>query len=83
MMRAHLPQSVAVERLRAGAGTQFDPAIVGLFLEYLDTHGGTHGDAAADLAFLEELFPDADDGRVPRAPAGDRLLRVAALDDRD
>ena len=79
--RARLPQAVAVERLRAGAVTQFDPAIVGLFFEYLDTHDpSTRDPASADLAFLEELFRHADDGC---APVGGRLLRAAALGDRD
>ncbi|MGH9902579.1 MAG: HD-GYP domain-containing protein, partial [Pyrinomonadaceae bacterium] len=34
--RKRLPREVAVERLRAAAGTQFDPVVVGKLFEYLD-----------------------------------------------
>jgi putative nucleotidyltransferase with HDIG domain len=34
--RAALPWSRAVEEIRAGAGTQFDPEVVGVFLQYLE-----------------------------------------------
>lgn len=54
--RARLPKAVAVERLRVGAGTQFDPVVVGKLFEYLETYDEEHGTAAAgalDLDFLE------------------------------
>lgn len=56
--RQRLPQAVAVERMRAGAGTQFDPVLVGKLFEYLSGYDDT---AAAgemlDLKFLDEFTP--------------------------
>ena len=52
--RARLPQPVAVERIRQGAGTQFDPLLVGHLFQYLDTHEQTPPQEL-DLQFLEEL----------------------------
>jgi putative two-component system response regulator len=52
--RARLPQSVAVERLRQGAGTQFDPLLVDTLFDYLSTHGPLE-EQELDLQFLEEL----------------------------
>ena len=52
--RARLPQAVAVERLRLGAGTQFDPIVVGAFFDYLSTHEPLE-EQELDLQFLEEL----------------------------
>ncbi|HVF48780.1 MAG TPA: HD domain-containing phosphohydrolase [Pyrinomonadaceae bacterium] len=54
--RQHLPQAVAIERLRAGAGTQFDPIIVGKLFDYLNSHD-LETDAELDLEFIEELCP--------------------------
>jgi putative two-component system response regulator len=53
--RRRLPQTVAIERLRAGAGTQFDPIIVGKLFEYLATEAAGHPDGELDLKFLEEF----------------------------
>ena len=55
--RQRLPQSVAIERLRAAAGTQFDPLIVSKLFEFLDTHVGAVEESALDLEFLEEFAP--------------------------
>ncbi|MCA1634603.1 MAG: response regulator [Acidobacteria bacterium] len=58
--RTHLPHSVAVERLRQGAGTQFDPILVGKLFEYLDAIGDAepHDTASIlDWEFLEEFCP--------------------------
>jgi putative two-component system response regulator len=55
--RQHLPQAVAIERLRAGAGTQFDPIIVGKLFEYLNTHDLEQDTTELDLEFIEELCP--------------------------
>jgi putative two-component system response regulator len=52
--RARLPHAVAVERLRQGAGTQFDPLLVNHLFQYLDTHE-PHARQELDLQFLEEL----------------------------
>ena len=52
--RARLPHTVAVERLRHGAGTQFDPVLVSTFFDYLNEHGPLD-DQELDLQFLEEL----------------------------
>ena len=52
--RARLPQAVAVERLRHGAGTQFDPVLVGTFFDYLSKTAPAE-DQELDLQFLEEL----------------------------
>ncbi|HEX5707235.1 MAG TPA: HD domain-containing phosphohydrolase [Pyrinomonadaceae bacterium] len=53
--RARLPQAVAIERLRQGAGTQFDPIVVGRLFEYLSTHAETEPQQELDLEFLEEF----------------------------
>jgi putative two-component system response regulator len=54
--RDALPRAVAVERLRAGAGTQFDPVLVGKLFDYLAKHEAVeHGEI--DLEFLEEFCP--------------------------
>jgi putative two-component system response regulator len=56
--RARLPQAVAVERLRQGAGTQFDPIVVGRLFEYLSTHPEAEPPTQQqelDLEFLEEF----------------------------
>ena len=54
--RQRLPQSVAIERLRAGAGTQFDPIIVGKLFDYLNMHEPAADTGTIDLEFLEELY---------------------------
>jgi len=54
--RHALPHAVAIERLRAGAGTQFDPVLVGKLFDYLAKHEtADHGEI--DLEFLEEFCP--------------------------
>ncbi len=53
--RARLPQAVAVERLRQGAGTQFDPIVVDHLFEYLSTHAAIEPQPELDLEFLEEF----------------------------
>lgn len=58
--RTRLPRTVAVERLRQGAGTQFDPILVGKLFEYLDALGDSEpqdAGAALDWEFLEEFCP--------------------------
>jgi putative two-component system response regulator len=55
--RARLPQTVAIERLRGGAGTQFDPIIVGKLFEYLSTCERDAPQQDLDLEFLEEFCP--------------------------
>ncbi len=52
--RFHLSQETAIGRLRAAAGTQFDPLIVEKLCEFLGTYdaGPEH---VPDLGFLEEL----------------------------
>ena len=52
--RRQLPLEVALERLRAGAGTQFDPAVVESLFQYLAANE-TSGDRELKLEFLEEL----------------------------
>jgi putative two-component system response regulator len=52
--RARLPHAVAVERLRNGAGTQFDPVIVSALFDYLSNRGHIEPQEL-DLQFLEEL----------------------------
>ena len=52
--RARLPLAVAVERLRQGAGTQFDPVLVGTLFDYLATDDRP-APQELDLQFLEEL----------------------------
>ena len=52
--RARLPHAVAIERLRQGAGTQFDPVLVGTLFDYLSTHEPLE-QQELDLQFLEEL----------------------------
>ncbi|MCA1593491.1 MAG: response regulator, partial [Acidobacteria bacterium] len=54
--RAGLPNAVAVERLRSGAGTQFDPILVSRLFEYLDKHTEVE-QQDMDLEFLEEFCP--------------------------
>jgi putative two-component system response regulator len=54
--RASLPLDEAHRRLRAGAGTQFDPALVEALFDTLSTYEPRHG-RAMDLQFLEELSP--------------------------
>ncbi len=54
--RRRLSQSVAVERLLEGAGTQFDPALVGKFFEFLSTSEGGQK-FSFDLEFLENCCP--------------------------
>ena len=54
--RARLPKSVAFERLRRGAGTQFDPFLVNVLFEYLGESDG-YEPQDFDLEFLEELCP--------------------------
>lgn len=54
--RARLPHAVAVERLRNGAGTQFDPILVGKLFEYLATHDEGESQEI-DLEFLDEFCP--------------------------
>ncbi|HYN86129.1 MAG TPA: HD domain-containing phosphohydrolase [Pyrinomonadaceae bacterium] len=53
--RARLPRAVAVERLRQGAGTQFDPIVVGRLFEYLGKHPEAEPQTELDLEFLEEF----------------------------
>ena len=60
--RTRLPHTVAVERLRQAAGTQFDPILVGKLFEYLDQLGDAEPLEAAtilDWEFLEEFCPSA------------------------
>lgn len=52
--RLGLPHAVAIERLRQGAGAQFDPVLVGTFFDYLSTHEPLKPQEL-DLEFLEEL----------------------------
>ena len=52
--RARLPHAVAVERLRNGAGTQFDPVVVSALFDYLSNRGDAEPQEL-DLRFLEEL----------------------------
>jgi HD-GYP domain-containing protein (c-di-GMP phosphodiesterase class II) len=54
--RDALPRAVAVERLRAGAGTQFDPLLVGKLFDYLAKHEAVE-QGEIDLEFLEEFCP--------------------------
>ena len=54
--RRALPQAVAVERLRAGAGTQFDPVVVSWLFDYLNRHDALASEEI-DLEFLEEFCP--------------------------
>ncbi len=53
--RARLPQTVVIERLRQGTGTQFDPAIVSTLFDYLETRAHLEPQEL-DLQFLEELW---------------------------
>ncbi len=55
--RVRLPQAVAIERLRGGAGTQFDPIVVGKLFEYLSTCEPDKPQQHLDLEFLEEFCP--------------------------
>jgi HD-GYP domain-containing protein (c-di-GMP phosphodiesterase class II) len=52
--RRALPLDHAVEEVRTGAGSQFDPAVVEAFLaivpEVLELHGRLHDDAGRHLA---------------------------------
>ncbi len=54
--RPRLPHAVAFERLREGAGTQFDPVIVSHLIDYLSTRDASEP-AELDLEFLEEFCP--------------------------
>jgi putative two-component system response regulator len=54
--RSRLSQDEAYRRLRAGAGTQFDPAIVQALFDTLSTYEPPRV-RALDLQFLEELSP--------------------------
>ena len=54
--RRRLPQSVAVERLLTGAGTQFDPVLVGKLFEHLSAFDAGQP-FAFDLEFLEDCCP--------------------------
>ncbi len=54
--RAALPRAIAVERLRAGAGTQFDPILIGQFFDYLARYEAFETEEI-DLEFLEEFCP--------------------------
>ncbi len=54
--RERLPHAVAVERMRQGAGTQFDPIIVGKLFDYLAAHVEVEPHDV-DLEFLEEFCP--------------------------
>lgn len=53
--RQRLPQPVVVERLRAGAGTQFDPIVIGRFFEFLASETPAAQETELDLRFLEEF----------------------------
>ncbi|MFL6231084.1 MAG: HD-GYP domain-containing protein [Pyrinomonadaceae bacterium] len=54
--RASLALEEAYRRMRAGAGTQFDPALVEALFDTLSTYEPRRG-RAMDLQFLEELSP--------------------------
>jgi putative two-component system response regulator len=54
--RDALSQSIALERLQAGAGTQFDPTLVGRLFDYLAREQEVEPQAF-DLEFLEECCP--------------------------
>ncbi|MFH0903167.1 MAG: GAF domain-containing protein [Pseudomonadota bacterium] len=55
--RAPLPYETAVKELRQGAGTQFDPDIVRVFLKILETHG-VITESEGDMSTLfERLAP--------------------------
>jgi putative two-component system response regulator len=54
--RPRLPVAEATRRLRAGAGTQFDPAMVEALLDTLDSYDLTR-ERALNLQFLEEFCP--------------------------
>ena len=54
--REHLPFGEAARRLREGAGTQFDPALVEALLDTLTTYDLSR-ERALNLQFLEELCP--------------------------
>jgi HD-GYP domain-containing protein (c-di-GMP phosphodiesterase class II) len=58
--RPRLSHAVAVERLRQGAGTQFDPILVGKLFEYLNACGDAEPQDTGtiiDWEFLEEFCP--------------------------
>jgi putative two-component system response regulator len=50
--RAALPQAEAIDRLRAGSGTQFDPDLLAIFIQMLEQHNGT---PAAGIALTTPL----------------------------
>lgn len=52
--RAHLPQSTAIQRLRAAAGTQFDGRIVEKFIECLESNNAERT-RSLNFSFIEEL----------------------------
>jgi putative two-component system response regulator len=54
--RNQLPLAEATRRLRAGAGTQFDPALVEALLDTLKTYD-LRRERSLNLQFLEELCP--------------------------
>jgi putative two-component system response regulator len=54
--RTRLSRDEAHRRLRAGAGTQFDPALIEALFDTLSTYEPRRG-RAMDLQFLEELSP--------------------------
>lgn len=54
--RGRLPQSVAVERLLTGAGTQFDPVVVGKLFDHLSAPEAAQ-EFSFDLEFLEDCCP--------------------------
>ncbi len=53
--RGHLPQETTIARLRAGAGTQFDPVIIEILTECLVSYDSQRV-RAMNLQFLEELY---------------------------
>ena len=57
--RRRLPQQTAVERLRAGAGTQFDPLVVSKFFEHLADSEEDVSATGLDLNFLDDFTPSA------------------------
>ncbi|HVG39057.1 MAG TPA: HD domain-containing phosphohydrolase, partial [Pyrinomonadaceae bacterium] len=56
--RQQLPQEIAIERLRAAVGIQFDPQVVDKFTECLADYQ-LRDDRSLDLGFLENLRPPA------------------------
>lgn len=54
--RQQLPEDIAIERLRAAVGIQFDPLVVAKFEECLVDYK-VRTDRSLDLQFLEEIHP--------------------------